>query len=378
MNCCVILITLQLDRLSILYIHDAVIRISDFRRTLLAWYRENRRDLPWRRTRDPYRILVSEVMLQQTRVSTVIPYYGRFLKAFPTVASLARARQDRLMKLWEGLGYYARARNLQAAATQIVADHGGRIPRDPETFSKLPGAGPYTTAAVLSIAFGVPLAAVDGNVKRVISRLFDIDRLIQPNDPEVQTLAQRLMGKRKGDFNQAMMELGARVCTPKRPACLLCPVRTFCRSFKAGTVDERPVVLSRKARPHLCVVAGILKKGVSVLIGRRPDRGLLGGLWEFPGGKVERGETLRMALEREFREELGVEVEAGEPVARVEHAYTHFSVTLHGLPCRLRRGVPVARIHSAIRWVSPAALGRYAMPEANRKLWRELSGRLAV
>lgn len=349
--------------------------MTRFLTALLKWYRRHRRDLPWRRTRNPYRIFVSEVMLQQTQVSAVIPYYGRFLKAFPTVHALARARKDRLMKLWEGLGYYARARNLQAAAKRIVTDHGGRIPRDPETFSKLPGAGPYTTAAVLSIAFGAAEAAVDGNVKRVVSRLFDIDRPLKPDDPEIRTRARRLMGGNAGTYNQAMMELGATLCLPKRPACLLCPVRAHCRAFKAGTVEHRPVVAARKARPHLRVVAGILKKNGDVLIGRRPDRGLLGGLWEFPGGKVRRGETLQKALEREFREELGIDVEAGKPVAKVEHAYTHFTVTLHGLPCTLRRGTPAALVHSAIRWTPPAALGRYAMPEANRKLWRELSGR---
>lgn len=346
---------------------------APFRKTLLRWYRRSRRDLPWRRTRDPYRIWVSEIMLQQTQAATVAPYYKRFLKAFPTVRALAKVRKDRLMKLWEGLGYYARARNMRAAAKEIVARHGGRIPRDPDIFSNLPGAGPYTTAAVLSIAYGIPLAAVDGNVKRVVSRLFDIDRPIKPDDREIGALTRKLLDVgQPGDFNQAMMELGARICAPRQPACLLCPVRIYCRAFKQGTVNERPVRAGRRARPHLQVVAGILKKDGKVLIGRRPDRGLLGGLWEFPGGKVERGESREEALRRELNEELGVKVHVGPATAAVNHTYTHFSVTLSGHFCALRGGVPKPLAHSALRWVTPSDLEKFAMPEANRKILREL------
>lgn len=349
-----------------------------FRRALLTWYRRHRRDLPWRRTRDPYRIFVSEVMLQQTQAATVIPYYQRFLKEFPTAQALARAPRDRVMKLWEGLGYYARARNLIAAARRIVRLHNGRIPRDPGTFSSLPGAGPYTTAAVMSIAYGIPLAAVDGNVKRVISRLYDIGRIIKPNDKEVQARAQTLMegnGPTAGltsdeisIFNQAMMELGAVVCTPKMPACLICPVRRHCAAFKNGTVDRRPVAPKRRTRPHVRVVAAILSRNGKVLIGRRPDHGLLGGLWEFPGGKVERGESAEEALRRELKEELGVDVEVGPAIAEVDHGYTHFSVTLSGHVCRLMGGNPKPRVHSALRWVEWSKVNRFAMPEANRKL----------
>ncbi|MBI4178215.1 A/G-specific adenine glycosylase [bacterium] len=346
---------------------------------LLQWYRRHRRDLPWRRTRDPYRIWVSEVMLQQTQAATVIPYYHRFLKCFPAVHALSRARPDRLMKLWEGLGYYARARNLHAAAKQIMTLHGGRIPRRPEVFSTLPGAGPYTTAAVLSIAFGAPMAAVDGNVKRVVARLYDIGRPILPNDKEITGIAQAVLEDgtdrqvtNAGDFNQAMMELGARICTPRRPACPRCPLRSDCRAFRAGTVLERPVSTPRAARPHLRVVAGVVKKNGRVLIGRRPDRGLLGGLWEFPGGKIEAGETPQQALRRELREELCVDTRVSPMAAAVRHAYTHFSVTLSGHLCIIRRGRLHPTVHSRLRWVKPAKLDSVAMPEANRKLLREL------
>lgn len=312
-------------------------------------------------------------MLQQTQAATVVPYYERFLKALPTVRDLARAPRDRLMKLWEGLGYYARARNLQSAACMIVERHLGRVPADPDAFSTLPGAGPYTTAAVLSIAFGAPMAAVDGNVKRVIARLFDIDRPIKSRDEEVDARAADLLDlRRPGDFNQAMMELGARVCTPKNPACLLCPARSFCLAFRNGTVGRRPVTTPKAPRPHHPVVAAILRKNGRLLIGRRPDHGLLGGLWEFPGGKIESGETPEQALCRELREELGVGVDAASPVAQVTHAYTHFSITLFGIPCALKRGVPRPLVHSELRWVRPGDLDRYAMPEANRKLIRKL------
>ncbi|OGH55739.1 MAG: A/G-specific adenine glycosylase [Candidatus Lindowbacteria bacterium RIFCSPLOWO2_12_FULL_62_27] len=354
-----------------------MLRIPAFRRALLGWYRRHRRDLPWRRTRDPYRILVSEIMLQQTQAVTVVPYYERFLKAFPTVQALARARREKLMKLWEGLGYYARARNLHEAARRIVRDCGGRVPRDPEVFSNLPGAGPYTTAAVLSIAYGAPLAAVDGNVRRVIARLYDIGRPLASDDREVRERADRLLEDRHaGDFNQAMMELGARICVPTNPACLLCPVRPHCAAFAGGTVGRRPVTQARRARPHKRVVAAVIRKNGKILIGLRPwDQGLLGGLWEFPGGKIEPGESPETAVRREMQEEIGADVEAGPAVSTVDHVYTHLSITLSGHFCRLKRGTPKPLFHAKLRWVRPCDLARYAFPEANRKLIREMRER---
>ncbi len=349
-----------------------------FRRRILGWFDRHKRDLPWRRTGDAFRIWVSEVMLQQTQVSTVIPYYRRFIKTFPTVRALAQAPKDRVMKLWEGLGYYARAQNLQAAAREVVSRHKGRIPADPHLFSSLPGVGTYTAAAVCSMAFGAPLAAVDGNVKRVLSRVRDVDRPIRAVDEEITRIAQGLIDSgrgRAGDINQAMMDLGAVVCTPRDPACVICPVRNFCLAFQNGTVDLRPVKKVRPKRPHYAVVAGIIQRNGKILIGRRPDRGLLGGLWEFPGRKVQPGETLTRAIRRELKEELGIGVEPGPAVSSVKHAYTHFTVSLTGFFCRIRRGTPRPLIHSALKWIQPTGIHRFAMPEANRKLLRSISSR---
>jgi A/G-specific adenine glycosylase len=341
-----------------------------FRKQLLAWFQEEARDLPWRRTQDPYRIWLSEVILQQTRVDQGLPYYERFLAAFPTVHDLAQAADDTVMKQWEGLGYYTRARNLHKAARMVVEQYGGHLPERAELLQLLPGVGKYTAGAIASIAFGERVPVVDGNVKRVLTRLYDIADSIDETetDRSLWRLAEGLVApKEPGDFNQAMMELGARICTPKKPGCDACPVAGHCAARAAGTVLERPVRKARKAVPHKEIVVAVIERDGAYLIGRRPPEGLLGGLWEFPGGKVEAGESHQQALIRECREELGVDVKVGGLVATVAHAYTHFRVTLNVYRCKIQKGEPASRIHTDLTWTAPDRFDDYAFPTANHK-----------
>jgi A/G-specific adenine glycosylase len=341
-----------------------------FRRTLLRWYRDNRRALPWRRSRDPYRIWVSEVMLQQTRVETVIPYYRRFLARFPNLKKLSRARLNTVLKQWEGLGYYARARNLHAAARMVVREHRGRIPDDPAAFRRLPGVGDYIAGAVLSIAHDLPLSAVDGNVKRVLSRLFCCATPV--NLPAAvkryRRMADALLDARNpGDFNQAMMELGALTCTPRDPGCPRCPVRRFCKAFRSERVSRFPRRQATGAIPTRRVAVGVVFRGKRVLITRRATGGLLGGLWEFPGGKIRRGESARAACRREVAEETGIAVEVLSRLARVSHAYTHFRVKMEVFYCRYLSGEVRLKGPVDHRWIIPGKLDRFPLPGANRK-----------
>jgi A/G-specific adenine glycosylase len=344
--------------------------IGTLRRRLIAWYKTNRRRLPWRRTRDPYRIWVSEVMLQQTQVSTVIPYYRRFLQRFPDVASLAEAELEEVLKLWEGLGYYARARNLYRAAGIVAGSGGGRVPRDIEAFRRLPGVGDYIGAAVQSIAFDRPLAVVDGNVKRVLSRLFAMEEPVNSSAAARafrEAAAALLDPRRPGTFNQAMMELGALVCSPRSPACDRCPVSHFCAARRSGRQGSYPRRNPGRALPTVAIAVGVVYKNGRVLITQRPAEGLLGGLWEFPGGKLQQDESPQAACERELMEEVGLRVEVERRLARVRHAYSHFRIVMDVFVCRFRAGRVRRSGPAAHRWVKPAVLGRYPFPKANHK-----------
>jgi len=345
-------------------------------RALLGWFEAEARDLPWRRTRDPYLIWLSEVILQQTRVDQGLPYYERFVEAFPTVQALASAPEDAVLKRWEGLGYYTRARNLHKAAKHVVEEYGGHLPRQPELLQLLPGVGKYTAGAIASIAFGVRAPVVDGNVKRVLARLFDIDSPIDDvaTDRGLWTIAESLVpAKNPGDFNQSLMELGARICTPKAPLCEACPVAKHCQARRAGTQLARPVRHARKAVPHKEIVVACIEREGLYLLGKRPPSGLLGGLWEFPGGKLEPGETHAEALVRECREELGITVRVGGMVACVKHAYTHLHVTLNVYRCTLTKGKPKPKAHTELRWVAATDFDDYAFPKGNHKFLKLLT-----
>lgn len=349
-----------------------------FRKKLLAWYRVEARDLPWRGSKDPYAIWVSEIVLQQTRVDQGTPYIQRFLKRFPTVRALAAAEQDDVLKLWEGLGYYSRARNLHRAAKIVFGDLGGELPRTAKQWQELPGVGRYTAGAIASIAFGECAPVLDGNVKRVLSRLIDLEACIDDTQVtnDLWEVAQALVkGKLPGDFNQAMMELGAEVCKPKQPLCESCPVKSHCASFAADSQSSRPVRRAKAKVPHHDIVIAAISKNGRYLLGKRPPKGLLGGLWEFPGGKVEKDESHEKALKREVREELGITVRPGDHIATVNHAYTHFKVTLHVFHCQHRKGTPTPAAHTELKWVLPRDFDKYAFPKANHKFLRLLDKR---
>ena len=349
---------------------------DDVTTRLLAWYGRARRDLPWRRTRDPYRIWLAEVMLQQTRVDTVVPYYERFVAAFPTIEALAAADVDDVLALWVGLGYYRRARHFHAAAQQVVADHGGVVPHEPKAMLALPGVGRYTAGAVLSIAYGLPMPIVDGNVERVLCRLFALR-----GNPKKGAARKRLWALAEslvpeegaGDFNQAMMDFGATVCTPKSPGCGACPLAALCEARRSGRQLELPAMPKRKAVPHYDVGVGIVWRRGKVLITKRPADAMLGGLWEFPGGKREDGESLAETVRREVKEELGLDVAVGELVGVCKHAYSHFRVTLHAYACRSARGRPRPTAADAYRWVRVGELGSYAFPAGSVKIIRALA-----
>jgi A/G-specific adenine glycosylase len=350
------------------------------RRRLLDWYERNRRRLPWRETRDPYRIWVSEVMLQQTKVNTALPYYRRFLKQYPTLRKLAAADLGEVLKLWEGLGYYARARNLHRAAGMLAAGCGGRIPNRWDGFRALPGVGDYIAAAVLSIVFDRPHAVVDGNVKRVLARLLT---MAAPTNQAAshkifQAQADRLLDRRRpGDFNQAMMELGALVCTPTSPNCTICPLIRFCAAHRGGTVARYPRRVASRPVPEVRIAVGVVFKNRRVLITRRPAQGLLGGLWEFPGGKLRNGESPAAACVREIKEEVNLDVAVEESLVQIRHAYTHFRIHMHVFCCRFTAGRVRLNGPADHRWVRIADIDRFAFPRANHKFIPLLKQRAA-
>ncbi len=350
-----------------------------FVKRLLAWYAKNKRDLPWRRdAHDPYHVWISETLLQQTQVATVIPYYERFLARFPTVRSLAEAHLDDVLKVWEGAGYYARARNLHRAAQEIAARFDGKVPSTVEELLTLPGIGRYTAGAVASIAFNRDAPALDGNVTRVLCRYFDIAS--HPKSSQVQEGLWELAGNllpqgRAGNFNQALMELGATICTPRRPECAACPLKRSCTARQLGIQEQRPTKRQKKKLPHHQVAVGVIWKGRKILIAQRFAKDLLGGLWEFPGGHQEKGESLETCVKREVREELGIAVKVGAEFATVNHAYSHFSITMHAFHCYWLRGRPRALGCARWKWISPDELESFAFPTANRKVMAKLTRR---
>jgi len=339
---------------------------------LLNWYTNNQRNLPWRNTKEPYLIWVAEIMLQQTQVSTVIPFYERFIARFPTVEALADAPLDSVLKLWEGLGYYGRARHLHSASQKVVSEFGGRIPDRFDDLLSLPGIGRYTAGAILSIAGDQDIPAPDGNVRRVLSRVFAIEEDISrgPGARQLWQLAESLLPPgRAGDFNQALMDLGATVCTPPAPLCPVCPLAEACQAYQTDQIERFPIRRPRRALPHYDVTAGVVWNGEGrFLIAQRPLEGLLGGLWEFPGGKKEAHETLEECLRRELLEEIGITVTVGSRLTVVRHAFTHFRITLYAFHCKLSGGRARALGCADWAWITLDDVNHYAFPAADHKI----------
>ena len=350
---------------------------------LIAWHDAHQRLLPWRAsragTRDAYAVWVAEIMLQQTRVEVVDGYFRRWMERFPTLQALAEAPLDDLLKQWEGLGYYARARAMHRTAQLLVSEHDGHFPQQRDALLALPGIGPYTVGALLSIAFGQVEPLLDGNVKRVLTRLADIDAPIEATATlsDLWVLARALVEAappgEAGVLNEALIELGATICVPARPRCLLCPVEAHCLARARGTEAQRPVRAPRKQTPHVDVVAGVIWQGERyaspLLLAQRPAQGLLGGLWEFPGGKVEAEDANHAAaLRREIMEELAVAIEVGPVVATVAHAFTHFRMTLHAYHARWLGAPPQTLGVADWRWVALDDVAAFAMGVADRKI----------
>lgn len=342
-------------------------------RALLEWYDSHRRDLPWRRQRDPYRIWVSEVMLQQTRVETAIPYYLRWLERFPDLPSLARAPEEEVLALWSGLGYYSRARHLHAAVREVVSRYGGEVPRDPATFRALPGVGEYTAGAVLSIAYGLRLPAVDGNALRVLVRLgaLDGDTGRAAVRREAVRLAARLVpADRPGDFNQALMDLGGSVCVPRRPRCGECPIAAWCEARKQGLEGVLPQRTRRPAAPEVPVAAALIRDGSGRIgLARRPAGGLLAGMWGLPALEVTAAlpaGAVPAALKRHLEKAYGVRVRVGQPVARAWHALGHRTWEMTAFAGDLLEGAPPEG--PGWRWLTPGELAGFPLPRAFSRL----------
>jgi A/G-specific adenine glycosylase len=340
------------------------------RTKLLDWYTTHRRRLPWRATSDPYAIWVSEVMLQQTQVATAIPYYLRFMDRFPTPAHLAAADIQAVLKLWEGLGYYSRARNLHRAAGMVASRFNGRVPDDPEEFQSLPGVGDYIAAAVLSIAFGRVLPVVDGNVKRVLSRLLEIDTPVNQSGAHKVFKVPAMdfiCPKRPADFNQAIMELGALVCRPKNPDCVTCPLADLCRANRHNTTTEYPKRNPSRKVPHRHMAISVILKRGKMLAVQRPAEGLLGGLWEFPAVPVDRDQFNEQELESMIAAETGLKIAVNRRLTRIRHAYTHFTLSGDVYLCRHVAGRVRLKNAQDHRWVTLRSLTRLPLHKANHK-----------
>lgn len=343
---------------------------------ILAWYDKSARILPWRTNPQAYQVWVSEIMLQQTRVDTVLPYYQSFITRFPSITALAQADESEVLQAWEGLGYYQRARKLHQTARLLVADFDGKLPSTAEQLRKLPGVGPYTAAAIASIAFGRAEAAVDGNIARIYSRLTAFDEPIDSTSGKkaLQVLASKALShERPGDHNQALMDLGATLCLPPKPLCPSCPVQTECLAYAQGIQGDLPRSLPKTVIPHYLVSAAVIQSpDGKVFIAQRPRNGLLGGLWEFPGGKLEPTDAdMSTCLRREIMEELNVRVEVELPFGIYKHAYTHYRISLHAFLCRLSAGEQIAMQDDRL-WVNLEELSFYPMGKVDRLIAKNL------
>jgi len=335
---------------------------------LYLWYNKNKRLLPFRNNKEPYKIWLAEIMLQQTQMATVIPYYNRWINHFPILQNVAEARLSELLKLWEGLGYYARCRNFHKAAIIINRDHNGKIPEDWETFRSLPGVGDYTAAAVLSISYSLPYVVIDGNVKRVMARVLGRKKLSTRNMSMINNCLNNWIDKENpGDFNQAMMELGSMLCKPKRPNCNRCPLQTVCKAAAVGDPARYPSKIKKTIRPHYITVGGLIWRKNRFYVQKRNEGSMLGGLWEFPGFKVRKDESLEVALKTRIKEKFNLTPVILKKIGSVHHSYSHFSITFHGYHCK-ENGKHL-QSNSEYKWIIPQEINTLAFPTASHKMF---------
>jgi A/G-specific adenine glycosylase len=332
---------------------------------LLNWYKKNKRVMPWRDHPNPYAVWVSEIMLQQTRVETVIPYFEKWMKLFPSIKVLAQADERTVLNAWEGLGYYSRARNLHKAAKIAAEKFGGQLPRDLEDLRSLPGIGRYTVGAIASMAFKMDEPTLDGNLRRVFSRVYDVSEFADsPAGEKIlwELAAENLPKGQAGDYNQALMDLGATICLPKNPRCLLCPLMEICKARENGTQDLRPVLKPKKLVPQYVNAAAVIVERRRVLLSQRPATGLLGGMWEFPNARIE--EDPESELVKVINAAYRLKVKRKEALGIVQHAYTHFKVTVHAFRCE---SISIPKDKN-LKWVKLAELNEYPMGKIDRQI----------
>lgn len=349
------------------------IDIKGFQDDLLSWFEAEQRELPWRKDKDPYKVWVSEIMLQQTRVDTVIPYFHRFIEQFPTIKDLSEADEERVLKAWEGLGYYSRARNLQSAVREVHEKYGGKVPDNPKEISALKGVGPYTAGAILSIAYGIPEPAVDGNVMRVLSRILSIwEDIAKPSSRKTFEAAVRKLISHENPsyFNQGLMELGALICTPASPSCLLCPVREHCTAFYEGTQQELPVKTRTKKQRNVQLAAAVLEDDQGrILIHKRPAKGLLANLWEFPMMEinlayVSEKEQMKNALNTQH----GAEIEIDGMTGQIEHVFSHLTWNINVYKGRIKS---LKKEETDLKLVSIDEMKEYPFPVSHQKMFKQ-------
>ena len=350
---------------------------KDIQEKLLHWFSIHHRDLPWRKTYEPYHIWISEIMLQQTQMDRGVQYFNRWVERFPTIASIAAAHENEILKLWEGLGYYSRARNIKKTANILMDQYCGRLPDDHSALMKLPGIGPYTAGAIMSLAFNQDYPLVDANVERLFSRLFDIAQPIKQHETQkyIWLLASKHVPAGKARFfNQAIMELGALICLSQNPMCDLCPLPDNCMSLQNDTVSQRPVMKRAQKIIPIYMATGILIHDNKCFIQKRPADGVWANLWEFPGGRIEPGETPEQALVREYMEETEFSIVSTKKITTIKHSYMQYRVTLHCFSCKLVNCRTTPTLHAAqeYRWITLGELKEFAFPAGHRKFIEKL------
>ena len=342
--------------------------MSSIEKKIIIWYKEADYHMPWRETGDPYKIWISEIMLQQTQVNTVLSYYKQWMKILPTIKDVAETNIDTVLRLWQGLGYYRRAHNIHTTSKFIVKEYKGEIPSDYNTLINLKGIGDYTASAILSIAYNARYPAIDGNLKRVISRLKGYSNI--KLNKNIKTIILDLMTNEKpGDINQALMDLGREVCTPRQPKCHICPLNYKCVAFQTNKIENFPEKMIKKSKPNFNVIVGVIYKNNKFLISKRKKDGFLGGLWELPGGKKHAKESQINCLKREIYEELDIKIDIGKRIGKIKHHYSHFSINLTGYLCDYKQGLAKPVSSEEIKWITANTIDKFAFPRSTMKLF---------